>query len=65
MHAGAGYIGPKRVPNKRLARSIAGKRGAIKAIASGRYKKLPELALEVSKVGQERYWILAALVTYV
>jgi len=43
VHADAGYIGAsKRVPNKRLVWSIAAKRGVIKAMGSGRYKRALE-----------------------
>lgn len=40
VHADAGYIGAaKRVPNRRLTWHIAAKRGAIKAMKPGRYKR--------------------------
>jgi len=43
VHADAGYIGAsKRVPNKRLVWSIATKRGVIKAMGPGRYKRALE-----------------------
>ena len=40
VHADAGYLGAaKRVPGRRLAWHIAGKRGAIKAMKPSRYKR--------------------------
>ncbi len=43
VHADAGYTGAaKRVPNRKLAWHIAAKRGAIKAMKAGRYKRARE-----------------------